>query len=44
MEHIWGRENTKTFFGHICPTLYAYKTIAYWTIEKHAHSKEFLAQ
>ncbi len=43
MEHIWGRENTKTFFGHVCPALYAYKTLAYWTIEKHAHSKEFLA-
>ena len=43
MEHVWKRENTKTFFGHICPALYAYKTIAYWTIEKKAHSKEFLA-
>ena len=43
MEHIWGRENTKTFFGHVCPALYAYKALAYWTIEKHAHSKEFLA-
>ena len=43
MEHIWGRENTKTFFGHICPALYAYKTLAYWTIEKNAHSKEFVA-
>ncbi len=43
MEHTWGRESTKTFFGHVCPALYAYKTLAYWTIEKHAHSKEFLA-
>jgi len=43
MEHIWGRENTKTFFGHVCPALYAYNTLAYWTIEKQAHSKEFLA-
>jgi KaiC/GvpD/RAD55 family RecA-like ATPase len=43
MEHIWGRENTKSFFGHICPALYAYKTLAYWTIEKHAHPQEFIA-
>ncbi|MCK4633426.1 hypothetical protein KAT42_01225 [Candidatus Bathyarchaeota archaeon] len=43
MQHIWGRENTKTFFGHICPALYAYKTLAYWTVEKSAHPKEFLA-
>jgi len=43
MEHVWGRENTKALFGHICPALYAYKTLAYWTIEKHAHPREFLA-
>lgn len=43
MEHIWGRENTKTFFGHVCPALYAYKTLAYWTVEKQAHPNEFLA-
>lgn len=43
IEHIWGKESTKTFFGHVCPALYAYKTLAYWTIEKHAHSKEFLS-
>jgi hypothetical protein len=43
LEHIWGRENTKTFFGHICPALFAYKTLAYWTIEKNAHPRDFLA-
>jgi len=43
MEHIWGRENTKSLFGHVCPALYAYKTLAYWTIEKHAHPLEFIA-
>lgn len=43
MEIIWGRENTRSFFGHICPALYAYKTLAYWVINRHAHSQEFLA-
>jgi len=43
MEHIWGRENTKAFFGHVCPALYAYKTLAYWTVAKNAHPKEFTA-
>lgn len=43
MELIWGRENAQTFFGHICPALYAYKTLAYWTINRHAHLPEFLA-
>ncbi|MFX1476204.1 MAG: hypothetical protein ACFFCO_12100, partial [Promethearchaeota archaeon] len=27
----------------ICPALYAYKTLAYWTINRHAHHREFLA-
>jgi len=43
MEHIWGREAAKTFFGHVCPALYAYKTLAYWTIAKNAHPREFCA-
>ncbi len=43
MEIIWGRENARSFFGHICPALYAYKTLAYWTINRLAHDSEFLA-
>ncbi|MFX0167720.1 MAG: RAD55 family ATPase [Candidatus Hodarchaeota archaeon] len=43
MEIIWGQENAKLLFGHICPALYAYKTLAYWTMKQNAHNKEFLA-
>jgi KaiC/GvpD/RAD55 family RecA-like ATPase len=43
MEHNWGCEAVKTFFGHICPALYAYQTLAYWTMAKRAHTKEFCA-
>jgi KaiC/GvpD/RAD55 family RecA-like ATPase len=41
MEHVWGNEAVKAFFSHVCPALYAYRTLAYWTIAKNAHSKEF---
>lgn len=43
MEHNWGREAVKAFFGHVCPALYAYQTLAYWTMAKNAHPKEFCA-
>jgi KaiC/GvpD/RAD55 family RecA-like ATPase len=43
MEHNWGRDAVKAFFGHVCPALYAYQTLAYWTIAKDAHPKEFCA-
>jgi KaiC/GvpD/RAD55 family RecA-like ATPase len=43
METIWGQKEAQALFGHICPALYAYKTLAYWTINRHAHTKEFLA-
>ncbi len=43
MEHVWGNEAVKTFFSHVCPALYAYQTLAYWTIAKNAHPKEFCA-
>jgi len=43
MEHNWGREAVKAFFGHVCPALYAYQTLAYWTIAKNAHPREFCA-
>ena len=43
MEAIWGQENTRSLFAHICPALYAYKTLAYWSVNRHAHPREFLA-
>jgi len=43
MEHNWGRDAVKTFFGHVCPALYAYRTLAYWTMAKNAHPEEFCA-
>ena len=41
MEHIWGREGVKNFFGHVCPALYAYETLAYWPLIKNVHPREF---
>ncbi|HJW98136.1 MAG TPA: hypothetical protein VJ529_03330 [Candidatus Bathyarchaeia archaeon] len=43
MEHVWGNEAVKEFFSHVCPALYAYQALAYWTIAKNAHPKEFRA-
>lgn len=43
MEHIWGRDAAKNFFGHVCPALYAYETLAYWSVIKGAHPREFIA-
>lgn len=43
MEHNWGRDAVKAFFGHVCPALYAYQTLAYWTMAKNAHPREFSA-
>ncbi|MGA9387902.1 MAG: hypothetical protein WBV70_03645 [Candidatus Bathyarchaeia archaeon] len=43
MEHVWGNEAVMAFFSHVCPALYAYQTLAYWTIAKNAHPKEFCA-
>jgi KaiC/GvpD/RAD55 family RecA-like ATPase len=43
MEHMWGRDAVKAFFGHVCPALYAYQTLAYWTLAKNAHPQEFSA-
>jgi len=44
MEHIWGEEAVKSFFGHVCPALYAYETLAYWQLIKNAHPTEFIAK
>ncbi len=43
MEAIWGQKNTRSLFAHICPALYVYNTLAYWSINRQAHQREFLA-
>lgn len=44
MEQIWGEEAVKAFFSHVCPALYAYETLAYWLLMKHAHPRDFIAK
>jgi transcriptional regulator with PAS, ATPase and Fis domain len=45
MLDLWGDENRVVrLFGHLCPRLYDLSTLAYWLIEKEAHSDAFLAK
>lgn len=45
MQELWnGEENLLKFYTHSCPRLYELKTIAYWIIEKQAHSQRLRAQ
>ena len=45
MLDLWGdEEKVVRFFGHFCPRLYDLNTIAYWLLEKEAHSETFLAK
>jgi Nif-specific regulatory protein len=45
MVDLWGNEDlVLKFFGHICPRLYDLNSIAYWLLEKDAHSERFLAK
>jgi hypothetical protein len=44
MEQIWGQTAALAFFSHVCPALYAYKTLAYWLLIKHAHPSNFIAR
>jgi len=45
MQELWGsEEKLLTFYAHSCPRLYDLNTIAYWVLEKHAHSSRFRAQ
>jgi DNA-binding NtrC family response regulator len=45
MLDLWGDENRVVrLFGHLCPRLYDLSTLAYWLIEKEAHSEAFLAK
>jgi transcriptional regulator with XRE-family HTH domain len=44
MQDLWGDENsTYKFFTYMCPRLYDLETVAYWILEKDAHSQHFKA-
>jgi transcriptional regulator with XRE-family HTH domain/KaiC/GvpD/RAD55 family RecA-like ATPase len=44
MQDLWGEENnTYKFFTYMCPRLYDLRTVAYWILEKEAHSQSFKA-
>jgi transcriptional regulator with XRE-family HTH domain len=44
MQDIWGNENlTYKFFTYSCPRLYDLQTVAYWILEKEAHTPSFKA-
>ncbi len=44
MQDIWGDEDvTYKFFTYSCPRLYDLQTIAYWVLEKEAHTPSFKA-
>jgi transcriptional regulator with XRE-family HTH domain/KaiC/GvpD/RAD55 family RecA-like ATPase len=45
MLELWGGEdNILSFYSHSCPRLYELNTVAYWVMEKGAHSPRFRAQ
>ena len=45
MQDLWGGEqHLVNFYSHSCPRLYELNTIAYWIIEKKAHSASVRAQ
>lgn len=45
MQELWGGEqHLINFYSHSCPRLYELNTIAYWIIEKNAHSQRLKAQ
>jgi transcriptional regulator with XRE-family HTH domain len=44
MRDLWGGEEALvSFYTHACPRLYELETIAYWILEKRAHSPRFKA-
>ena len=44
MQDLWeGEEHILKFYFHSCPKLYEMDTIAYWIIEKNAHSSKLKA-
>ncbi|RJR17925.1 MAG: cupin domain-containing protein [Desulfobacteraceae bacterium] len=45
MQELWGgEEKMASFYAHSCPRLYELNTIAYWILEKGAHSPRLKAQ
>jgi transcriptional regulator with XRE-family HTH domain len=45
MQELWGgEEHIMNFYSHSCPRLYELNTIAYWIMEKQAHSRRLRAQ
>jgi transcriptional regulator with XRE-family HTH domain/KaiC/GvpD/RAD55 family RecA-like ATPase len=45
MQELWGgEEHIINFYSHSCPRLYELNTVAYWILEKSAHSSRLLAQ
>jgi transcriptional regulator with XRE-family HTH domain/KaiC/GvpD/RAD55 family RecA-like ATPase len=45
MQELWGgEEHIVNFYSHSCPRLYELNTIAYWILEKSAHSPRLRAQ
>ncbi|MFZ0614143.1 MAG: XRE family transcriptional regulator, partial [Desulfobacterales bacterium] len=45
MQELWGGEDhIVNFYSHSCPRLYELNTIAYWIIEKKAHSQRLRAR
>ncbi len=44
MQDLWGDESdTHRFFTYMCPRLFDLGTVAYWILEKDAHSQKFKA-
>jgi transcriptional regulator with XRE-family HTH domain/KaiC/GvpD/RAD55 family RecA-like ATPase len=45
MQELWGGEEAiSSFYSHTCPRLYELNTVAYWILEKEAHSTRLRAQ
>ena len=45
MQELWGgEEELINFYSHACPRLYELETIAYWIMEKKAHSSRLKAR
>jgi transcriptional regulator with XRE-family HTH domain len=45
MQEVWGgEEQILHFYSHSCPRLYDLSTVAYWVMEKGAHSRKLRAQ
>lgn len=45
MQELWGgEEQILSFYSHSCPRLYELNTVAYWVMEKRAHSSQLRAR